>query len=503
VILSSQIDAKHSLDLFVAMQYPVVGFIAAASFQAARAFQARRLFVIAAGWSLNLLHLVVVNAPAHFPSITDSAARAASLILTLASSAAFMYGTMEPNPKGVGWWKVVSRELRAWLVLAVLALVLSLPAGRIPLQIWQVLLGALFTVVLSVAALRRLGQYYERLSRQIDPKDPLPAYLVIGCYAYAAVQLLYIPAALLDDFAGATQAWGFGLGFLTKLVMAYGYMRLFVRAAARSERDRTRLDETRSVVNRINHEIGTPLAEAHVLTLTMRTRVARGDRVGEQIASLENALNRITAIMGAARDVIPESHGAGARTEEHPVVPVNGRGHATSHAQVVNANTLVERAVVAVRLTRTEKVHWEMHYAGNCCISVVPPRFAQLLINLLRNALDALPDGKGTVVVQTTNIKRDREPSDAGANSTGSDDAVVIVVRDDGEGVSPDLQEHIFREGYSTRRGPGRGYGLAVVSDLVREFGGSVELISPTVGATEDRPGTEARIVLPRVACKR
>ena len=50
----------------------------------------------------------------------------------------------------------------------------------------------------------------------------------------------------------------------------------------------------------------------------------------------------------------------------------------------------------------------------------------------------------------------------------------VILVTDGGPGVSPELREVIFRDGYSTRRGERRGFGLALVRLLVAQAGGRI-----------------------------
>jgi signal transduction histidine kinase len=100
----------------------------------------------------------------------------------------------------------------------------------------------------------------------------------------------------------------------------------------------------------------------------------------------------------------------------------------------------------------------------------------QALFNLVRNALEALPEA-GTLRVGWSGSRRE----------------VELFVADDGPGMSPELLAKARRP-FVTTRAQGTGLGLAIVDRLVREAGGRFEL--------ESAPGsgTTARIRLPRAA---
>ena len=99
-------------------------------------------------------------------------------------------------------------------------------------------------------------------------------------------------------------------------------------------------------------------------------------------------------------------------------------------------------------------------------VAADPDRLAQLLANLLENALTF---ARSTVTVSLAD-------SAAGRGS-------VIAVEDDGPGIAPENLERVFERFYRADRGPNRqigsGLGLAIVSELASAMGGSVRAESP------------------------
>ena len=82
----------------------------------------------------------------------------------------------------------------------------------------------------------------------------------------------------------------------------------------------------------------------------------------------------------------------------------------------------------------------------------------QALLNLLRNAREAMPKG-GRIVVRV------HGPDDGG---------VTVVVEDEGPGIDPALRQHLF-EPFFTTKSHGTGLGLAITQQIARAHGGSIE----------------------------
>ena len=113
----------------------------------------------------------------------------------------------------------------------------------------------------------------------------------------------------------------------------------------------------------------------------------------------------------------------------------------------------------------------------------------QLLMNLIVNAADAMPEG-GTVVVETANVEFDG-PSPTEPQVTAGP-YVRIEVRDTGHGMSKDIVGRAFEPFFTTKaRGKGTGLGLATAYGIVQQASGAISIQS-VVGQ-----GTTMRVHLP------
>jgi signal transduction histidine kinase len=108
-------------------------------------------------------------------------------------------------------------------------------------------------------------------------------------------------------------------------------------------------------------------------------------------------------------------------------------------------------------------------------------RLERVVVNLVRNAIDALSDRKtGHILVRT-------RPRDGGG--------AAIAVQDDGPGIPPEVQPRLFEPFFTTKR-KGSGLGLSICRQIVGELGGEILLDSSPGG------GTTFTIVLPPAGAK-
>jgi signal transduction histidine kinase len=108
-------------------------------------------------------------------------------------------------------------------------------------------------------------------------------------------------------------------------------------------------------------------------------------------------------------------------------------------------------------------------------VALHPHSFRRVLVNLVHNAIDAMPQG-GTLTLQ-------------GRRQAAT---VSLAVRDTGSGIPPEHLPQIFEPLHTTKPG-GTGLGLYIVHEVVAAHGGQVAVQS-TLGA-----GTTFTITLPLV----
>ncbi len=99
----------------------------------------------------------------------------------------------------------------------------------------------------------------------------------------------------------------------------------------------------------------------------------------------------------------------------------------------------------------------------------------RLLNNIIKNAIQAVPDGKRGKINISLIKKRDN---------------AIIGVEDNGTGISEDMREKVFRPNFTTKSS-GTGLGLAICSNIIDTFNGKIYF------ETEKDKGTKFYIEIP------
>ena len=162
-------------------------------------------------------------------------------------------------------------------------------------------------------------------------------------------------------------------------------------------------------------------------------------------------------------------------------------------ARTVDLNQQLKDLTSMLRCVISEDIELEMDLAeGLWSIKGDPSQIEQVVMNLLVNARDAMPQG-GTIRLQTSNATINTGDEVPGAPAALVGDYVILMVSDTGHGIDPAILPQIFDPFFTTKGvGKGTGLGLATVYGIVTQSGGFISV--------ESNPGsgTSFRILLPQ-----
>jgi len=103
-------------------------------------------------------------------------------------------------------------------------------------------------------------------------------------------------------------------------------------------------------------------------------------------------------------------------------------------------------------------------------ISADANQLSQVMMNLLLNAAQAMPEG-GTITISSAKVK--------------FEESIDITVTDTGCGIPADILPHVFEPFFTTKRGKGTGLGLSISQAYIRSHGGDIRVESiPGQGTT-------------------
>lgn len=155
--------------------------------------------------------------------------------------------------------------------------------------------------------------------------------------------------------------------------------------------------------------------------------------------------------------------------------------------QILNLNAIVNELETMLRRLIGENIELTTMLEPQLGrVKTDPGQMEQVLMNLVINARDAMPQG-GTLTITTSNVILDKAQTrqHIGVNPGAY---VKLTVSDTGHGMDAQTRLRIFEPFFTTKElGHGTGLGLAMVHGIVNQSGGAVEVHSePSQGATFD-----------------
>jgi CheY-like chemotaxis protein len=162
----------------------------------------------------------------------------------------------------------------------------------------------------------------------------------------------------------------------------------------------------------------------------------------------------------------------------------------------VDLRAFVQESVDMLRRTLSESISLLLEVgSGECVVNADPTRVQQVLMNLVVNARDAMPEGgELRIGLSRVQVRPGEEPPVA---EMDAGEWVCLTVSDTGTGIPPDVLPRIFEPFFTTKpKGEGTGLGLAQVYGIVKQHGGHMGV------ETEVGRGTTFRIYLPAQRAK-
>jgi len=224
-------------------------------------------------------------------------------------------------------------------------------------------------------------------------------------------------------------------------------------------RDQRHLADLGLAVSKVNHDLRNMLASAQLFS----------DRIGSlPDPSVQRFAPKLIAALDRAIAYCQSTLAYGRAREDAPT------------RRLVRLDTLVDEVAEAVGLVAHPTIAWENAVPSGLEIDADPEQLFRILVNLARNAVQALEADSDPAVVRRLGIAAER------ANG-----GVCITVRDTGPGVPAAVRETLFQAFHGSVKAGGSGLGLAIASELVQAHGGAIEL------AETDTPGATFRIEIP------
>jgi two-component system phosphate regulon sensor histidine kinase PhoR len=221
--------------------------------------------------------------------------------------------------------------------------------------------------------------------------------------------------------------------------------------AFRDLTDQRRLEQMRSeFVATVSHELRTPLASIYGAAMTLRDRVGGTDLQRQLLTIVTGESERLVQIV-----------------EEILLASELTSGELALRVERVDAAGIVRRAVEAARPRLPENLSLELAPANNVPpVSADESKARQVLVNLIDNAVKYSPAG-GRIELS---LER-------------RNGYVQIAVKDEGLGIPPSEQDHIFEKFYRldpdmARGVGGTGLGLYICRELAERMGGRVRVTS-------------------------
>ncbi|MFQ5876562.1 MAG: ATP-binding protein [Acidobacteriota bacterium] len=282
--------------------------------------------------------------------------------------------------------------------------------------------------------------------------------------------------------AVANRPGGYSVGEQARLEILTGIASILYEFHWRQKRERTleeqlrqsqRMEALGRLAGSVAHDFNNILTVIMGHSLLLRRRLPRAGKLRRHVDEIRRAGERSAAL----------THQLLTFTRRQALEP-----------RVLNLNDIVNDVLPMLRRVIGEDIDFDSRLEpalGH--VRTDPGQLEQIIMNLVVNARDAMPDG-GRLTLETSNVELDRAYATRRI-VVRPGPYVMLAVADSGQGMSAEVQARVFEPFFTTKEiGRGTGLGLSTVYGIVKQSGGYIWVYS------EPGYGTTFKIYLPRVS---
>jgi len=232
-----------------------------------------------------------------------------------------------------------------------------------------------------------------------------------------------------------------------RFLMSFGEQAASALAAVRSESGEAARQiasisqEYRQASRRVVHEVNNPLSIIKNYLAILDAKLEKQEPVGREISILNEEIDRVGQIINELVDANPAPRESGC--DVNRVI-----------GEVVRFLTATDFVPASVQIVAETA-------ESPCEVDGGSDALKQILINLIKNSLEAMPAGGAIHIASTGQVNRDGRPY------------IELTVKDSGPGLPPEVLANLFTPGASSK-GEARGLGLCIVHELVKKAGGFI-----------------------------
>jgi HD-like signal output (HDOD) protein/signal transduction histidine kinase len=333
--------------------------------------------------------------------------------------------------------------------------------------------------VVAEAALGRKLAYASREAATLSVAEE-QLFRILGTESMVCLPLV-ANQRCLGVLIGGAPAWQMpGFQKRERFLQSFGTQAAAALETAISERGHARrqiahvAEEYREASRRVVHEVNNPLSIIKNYLSVLDGKLAKREPVVGEMSILNEEIDRVGQLINGLADLQP--------TETSRVTDV---GRVVDDVlRLFRATDFVPASVQIVVRMQEEPAEID----GDADL------LKQILVNLIKNAVEALTDGGKIEIANRGHVNRERKLY------------LELVISDTGPGLSAEVLANLFSAVRSTKEGPHHGLGLSIVHSLVKKMQGLItcrsgktgttfEILLPARGSTSQVAGVNTRVM--------